>query len=109
VALEDPDYLNWIRRQPCCVCECTTERREAHHSTFGPTSAYEEMPSALLRGRGKGQRAHDSWSMPLCAKHHRQLHQLCGHFAGWHKEQLRDWQTAQVHEHRKRYLDNDIF
>ena len=109
---EDPDYVNWIRRQPCCCQPCVAQS-EAHHSTFGSTQPFDENPSALQRGRGKGQKAHDSWCMPLCLRHHGQIHGLSGFFRDFDAAMLREWQTERVREHRAMYqanvLDADLF
>src|SRR5438876_7146610 len=50
----DPDYIRFVRGQPCCVCE-RTWGIEASHT--GP--------------RGLGQKASDQSCIPLCWKHHR--------------------------------------
>jgi hypothetical protein len=50
----DPEYLRFVRRQPCCVCG-RSWGIEASHT--GP--------------RGLGQKASDHSCIPLCWKHHR--------------------------------------
>src|SRR5437899_8847321 len=52
--VRDPEYLRFIRGQPCCVCERTWGIEAAH---TGP--------------RGLGQKASDHSCIPLCWKHHR--------------------------------------
>jgi hypothetical protein len=111
VADEDHEYLAWLRKQACCLCECPFGVH-AHHHTHGAVTQYEAFPGALTRARGKSQRAHDSWAMPLCVKCHLQLHSLSGRFRGWVKEQLRTWQTERVSEYRAIYAAlklDDVF
>jgi hypothetical protein len=56
----DRTYLAWIRTQPCAVTDCKRYRIEAHHA--GP--------------RGMSQKADDHSAIPLCFKHHDELHRL---------------------------------
>lgn len=51
--LEDVDYLRFIRRQACLICPAASE---AHHT----------------RTRGSG--GSDYLTLPLCPKHHREIH-----------------------------------
>lgn len=53
VRVEDPDYLRFIRRQPCLVCPAAAE---AHHT--------------IHRAAGGS----DYRTVPLCRPHHRQIH-----------------------------------
>lgn len=55
------------------------------------------------------QRSHDHQSMPLCWRHHRHLHELAGHFAGWTGEQLALWQEAQVELYRGIFTNQEAF
>jgi hypothetical protein len=41
--------------------------------------------------------------MPLCFKHHNNLHELRGYFAGWDKVALRVWQNEQVERLQRLY------
>lgn len=43
-----------------------------------------------------GLKADDRDTLPLCLRCHHDLHALSGSFKGWSKQQLRDWQVAQV-------------
>lgn len=76
----DPKWLAWVRTFPCCKCG-RPGPSEAHHTTFG---------------RGKGQKAPDRESMPLCLRCHHGLHSVSGEFKGFNQEQLRAWQGEQV-------------
>jgi hypothetical protein len=51
--LRHPDYLKFLRLQPCCICGKTYGIEAAH---TGP--------------HGLSQKAPDSSALPLCRKHH---------------------------------------
>jgi hypothetical protein len=51
-------YLAHIRRQPCCVCGDDVHV-EAHHPRYGV---------------GMADKASDRDAVPLCGRHHRELH-----------------------------------
>ncbi|MBB1199625.1 DUF968 domain-containing protein [Enterobacteriaceae bacterium 89] len=56
---EKPNYLRWVKSQPCACCGQPAD--DAHH----------------LIGWGQGgvgTKAHDSLTIPLCRKHHTELH-----------------------------------
>lgn len=56
---ESRDYLNWVKTQPCECCQQQSD--DPHH----------------LIGWGQGgmaTKAHDIFSIPLCRKHHTELH-----------------------------------
>lgn len=58
VRIEDPDYLRFIRRQPCVACGCASQ---AHH--------------VVPPGGGKvGRKVSDYRAVPLCAWCHRKYH-----------------------------------
>ncbi len=58
--VKDPAYLEWIRTQPCCICERLGVLQE------GSTEA------AHVGDRGLGQKCSDLEALPLCAwGHHR--------------------------------------
>jgi len=48
---ESPDYLNYIREQPCLIPSCNCQAEPHHYIT---------------RGAGGG----DEYAMPLCREHH---------------------------------------
>lgn len=83
MAGESPDYLMFVRCQPCRMwmndpCE---GKVEAHHAG---------------RDRGLSQRAHDSTAIPLCHKHHRNWHDASGPFRHFKKRDRRAWADRQV-------------
>lgn len=57
--MENPQYLAYIRRQPCLICR---RPAEPHHLR------------GLRYGSGTGLKAPDEWAVPLCPDHHRELH-----------------------------------
>lgn len=60
----DEIYLRFIRRQPCCICGDDVSV-EAHHPRVNSING--DSP-------GGGQKASDKWALPLCGRHHRELH-----------------------------------
>jgi hypothetical protein len=82
MAGESLSHLQWVRGQRC-VC-CGASPCDAHHPT-------------TLRNTGEDAcRAHDHFAIPVCGQHHRERHDLNGHFAGWNKLQIKCWETDQA-------------
>lgn len=77
----DEAYLAWVRTHPCCRCGARPPSH-AHHE--------------VLNGRGKSQKAHDARSLPLCARCHDDFHAVRGMFAGFTREQRRDYQDLEI-------------
>ena len=73
--MRDEKHLAWVRTLPCCVCTRSTAG-EAHHDT---------------QGRGMGQKADDTRTIPLCRMHHDGAQHYRGPFKGWDKHQMREW------------------
>lgn len=96
MAGELPEYVGWVRKHPCCACGA--ERLvEAHHITNGLTCMPGERPPKALRGkRGKGQKAHDYYAIPMCLSCHRKLHDRSGPFREMSKQRLDAWQLEWV-------------
>jgi hypothetical protein len=69
----DPDYLAFIRRQPCICCE----RPDQHtRPLFTRLRRYMNVNRLLTEAahvgmRGMGQKASDREAIPLCSEHHR--------------------------------------
>jgi hypothetical protein len=70
----DALYLSRIREQPCCLCGNNIEV-EAHHPRVGSIKDGRAAP-------GLGEKASDRWALPLCGRHHRELH-ACGNEGAW--------------------------
>jgi hypothetical protein len=85
-------YRAWLLKQPC-ACQPCVASVVIHHSTVGSTAPHAK---SLGGRRGKGQRPSDLEGICLCNRHHANFHDLRGYFEGWEKQQLRDWQNAQV-------------
>jgi hypothetical protein len=60
VRIKDPAYLRWVRQQRCLICWGSADH--AHHIMTA-------QPSAM------GKRSGDQWAVPLCALHHRKIHE----------------------------------
>ena len=77
-ARKDSGYLAWLHSVPCIVTG-TLPVEAAHLSTAH--AKYGHM------GRGKGQKAHDRWALPLSPEEHRKQHHF-GEELYWRKEWL---------------------
>lgn len=89
-ATDAPDHLAWIRTQPCCVWLLDLANDcygvvQAHHSTVG---------------RAYSRRSTDLDAMPLCERHHHDLHNFSGPFKGWTREERAEFQLARSAEYR---------
>lgn len=63
--VEVPNHLDFIRSLPC-LC-CGFPRSEAAHISMA-------APHLAKRSRGKGEKADDSWTVPLCSQCHARQH-----------------------------------
>lgn len=90
MADEDPAYVAWVRRQPCC----------APGAPYGCQGAVE--PHHDHQGRGLSQRAHDHTCVPLCHGHHRKMEDCAGLFK-WVRDRRRAWHDTEAAAHRARY------
>lgn len=107
--LHEPAYAAWIRQKPCHMCESPLYV-ELHHATIGSTRPWElSSTGELVEARGKSQKAHDSWGIPLCLRCHRNFHGACGQFKDWDRQQRRKWQEDAVALYRGSYLDQGTF
>jgi hypothetical protein len=64
---EKQDHLTFIRSLPCCLCVSTSTIEAAHIRMASAKYAKQEA--------GIGQKPDDSWTVPLCARHHRSQHE----------------------------------
>jgi len=64
MAREDPQHIAWIKTKPCELCG-KTQGVQAHH----------------VHDKGKGQRPHDHWTIPLCEVCHDLRTRYRGFFA----------------------------
>jgi hypothetical protein len=90
MAGEDRDYADWLRAQPCCApCWPQHPSGEIHHARHDV---------------GMGLRAHDHRAVPICRKHHTDLHGLSGPFRGWNRDGIRSFLDDEIARLRLRYL-----
>jgi hypothetical protein len=72
--LRDPDYLAYLRERFCVVCV-----REQEHAAYWKRLS-QPIPvlsdAAHTEVNGTGSKGADSSCIPLCRKHHRQLHNI---------------------------------
>ncbi len=88
--VRDKDHLKFVAQQPCLVCG--RRPSQAHHLRFAQLRAMSAKPS-------------DEWAVPLCATHHRALHDA-GDEEGWWKQQNLDprveaqrlWQVTRIEQ-----------
>lgn len=71
----DPKRLDAIRSLPCCQCGANP-RSQAAHSNFG------------IHGKGKGIKADDKYTIPLCVTCHQGLDQ---NLSQQTRQQQLDW------------------
>ena len=67
--VRDKDHLRYVAVQPCLLCSTTP--LDPHHLRFA-------QPRAMARKVG------DDFTVPLCRKHHRDLHDSGNEAAWWH-------------------------
>ena len=67
--VRDKDHLRFVAAQPCLLCSATPS--DPHHVRFA-------QPRAMSRKVG------DDFTVPLCRKHHRDLHDSGNEAAWWH-------------------------
>lgn len=103
MAGEDPEYLAWLRQQPCAFVECQCP------AELGPTQAHHHTRGGGFNKRGKGQKAHDHEAFPLCLKCHRRFHDAAGPFRDWNKATRNEWQDRQVAHYRAVFTDGEVF
>jgi len=89
-ARKDGGYLHWLHSIPCIVTGVLPVEA-AHLSAANPK--YGHM------GRGKGQKAHDRWALPLSQTEHRYQHHI-GEDVYWnvniHSKGINPYLTALV-------------
>lgn len=64
----DPGHLAYVRTLPCCLCGDDVSV-EAHH----PRTV--DHPEGVVY-TGLATKASDQWAVPLCGRHHRELHAM---------------------------------
>lgn len=69
VRIRSTEHLDFVRSKPCCACP-KAGPSEAHHLTHAQPKA-------------KALKAGDQFTVPLCTKHHRELHARGDEAAWW--------------------------
>ncbi len=80
--MKDPDYIEWIKSQPCLVEYCRGRPCDAHHR-IGHGRNTDIKPKTGLgilmeATRTRTRKTCDFQSMPLCTAHHTEIHAI-----GW--------------------------
>ena len=79
--IRDRSHLKHVAGQPCLVCGRTPAH--AHHLTFA-------------QPRARGLKSGDQWAVPLCALHHRELHDRGNERAYWKDKGMDPEQIAEA-------------
>ena len=77
--VRDKQHLAFVARQACAVCGRAPA--QVHHLTFA-------QPKAMSRKAG------DQWTVPLCALHHRDVHDAGDERAWWKRRRIDAEETA---------------
>ena len=83
----DPSHLKFVASQACLVCGRTPS--QAHH-----------LKHAQLRALGR--KSGDQWAVPLCAIHHRKLHDHGNEAVWWPSNNIDPLKVAEKLWHQKR-------
>ena len=92
--LRDKDHLRHVASQPCLVCGRSPS--QAHHLRFA-------QPRAL------GRKVSDEWVVPLCATHHRALHDTGNEECWWKERDLDPIAHARVLWRQSRNGNSAVF
>ena len=71
--VRDKEHLRYVAAQPCLICG--RQPAQAHHLRF-------------MQPRAMGRKVSDEWTVPLCAIHHRQLHDAGDEQRWWAERQV---------------------
>jgi hypothetical protein len=101
-AQSDPARLAFVREQACVVPFSET----LPGSGFAVTGGCKGRTEACHEGKkpGIGMKCNDAETLPMCSSHHGQWTDHRGVFAGWTKEQRRQWADERIAETTARYL-----
>jgi putative HNHc nuclease len=91
--IHDPDYLDYIRQQPCVICGDNTTVEAAHVrvGSIGNGKRY----------TGLGEKSSDKWALPLCGKHHREQHATGNELEFWASYNIDPFATAMTYQVRR--------
>jgi hypothetical protein len=86
-----PEFLAFVRLLPCCA-PITNIVRDGDVLRFHDgRCGHRPCDPHHKHGDGKGIKTHDRTCVPLCRRHHDQAETKRGLFAGWTKQQTREW------------------
>jgi len=96
--IRDKEHLRYVGAQPCLLCSATPS--DAHHIRFA-------QPRAMSRKVG------DDFTVPLCRKHHRDLHDSGNEAAWWHDMGIEPLEIARQlweegEQHRRVFAGLDL-
>lgn len=77
--IRDRDHLRSVARNPCLVCGRSPA--QAHHLSF-------------MQPRARGLKVSDEWTVPLCAIHHRELHDRGNEKMYWEEKRINPVEVA---------------
>lgn len=95
--IEDPAYLDFLRRQPCAIAMLIGHERDCCETVD---------PEHERQGVGMSQTASDRRAWPCCRLHHKARHAQNGNgfFAGFDKQQLRTFIECRITDANAAYL-----
>ena len=87
---DDPKRLAFVRTLPCSLWA------QAHFEVqcWGPVEAHH--PIGLKWGKGMSTKSPDKYAIPLCARHHGELHARNGDFANCDVSVFQDFHVERV-------------
>jgi hypothetical protein len=96
--VRDKEHLRYVAVQPCLLCSATPS--DPHHVRFA-------QPRAMARKVG------DDFTVPLCRKHHRDLHDSGNEAAWWHDMGIEPLEIArqlwdESRKHQRFFADLDL-
>jgi hypothetical protein len=96
--VRDKDHLRYVAAQPCLLCSATPS--DPHHVRFA-------QPRAMARKVG------DDFTVPLCRKHHRDLHDSGNESAWWHDMGIEPLEIArqlwdESQKHQRFFANHDL-
>jgi hypothetical protein len=94
---EDPDYLAWLRLQPCRAPGLPTHWGSGHRCD--PHHARHDEHGNSLGANIKDDRR----ACSLDRQHHRDVEQRTGPFKGWTRARAQAWENQQIAAQRGQY------
>jgi len=105
----DPARMGFVAELPCVGVRAFNgieRRRGGYVLNTHRCEGRIEVCHEGRTGKGMGTRCPDSETIPMCTALHRHWTDHSGWFAGWTKEQRRDWADARIAETTALYLSH---